>query len=339
MAERAPAARWLSDRSLRERLGRLRLSVLRPTAPPRVRTAVVTDSACGLPPEWLAVADAEPWFEVVPLSVLAGDEIYLDGPEAEAALGIALAAGRSVKTSRPAPGVFERTYRRLEAEGFEAIVSVHLSGALSGTADAARLAAERVGVQVEILDTRTAGLAQGFAVQAAFLAASTGQDANAVLAAAREMLDGAEVRFFLPSLEQLRRGGRIGAAASWVGAMLSIRPLLAVQDGRIVPIERIRTSARALPRLRELCLNDARKRSNPRLAVHYFGNRSEAQALARDLVEALNAGAEGGARDAEVVVTPLPAVLAAHTGLGVLAVVVAGRMNEAPAPPAPYAVS
>ena len=186
MTERAPAPWWLSDRFLRERLGRLRLSALRPAGASRVRTAVVTDSACGLPREWLAAAEAEPWFEAVPLSVMAGDEIYPDGPEAEAALGIALAAGRAVKTSRPAPGVFEQAYRRLEAEGFEAIISIHLSGALSGTADAARLAAARVSVPVEILDTRTAALAQGFAVQAAFLAASMGQDPKGVAGAAHE---------------------------------------------------------------------------------------------------------------------------------------------------------
>lgn len=336
MAERAPAVGWLSDRFLRERLGRLRLSVLRPPTPRRVRTAVVTDSACGLPPEWIAAAEAEPWFEVVPLSVMAGDEIYLDGPEAEAALAVALAAGRPVKTSRPAPGVFERVYRRLEAEGYGAIVSVHLSGALSGTAEAARLGAERVGVPVEVVDTRTAGLAQGFAVQAAFLAASTGEGPEGVLAAARESLDGAEVRFFLPSLEQLRRGGRIGAAASWVGMMLSIRPLLAVQDGRIVPLERIRTSARALPRLRELSIGDARNRMNPRLAVHYFGNRPEAETLARELIEGLKSGGEASISDADVVVTPLPAVLAAHTGLGVLAIVVTGRLRDpAASPPTP----
>ncbi|KHL04142.1 DegV family protein [Sinomonas humi] len=333
MTERPPAPWWLGDRFLWERLGRLRLSALRPASQTRVRTAVVTDSACGLPLEWLAAAEAEPWFEAVPLSVMAGDEIFPDGPEAETALGIALAAGRPVKTSRPAPGVFERVYRRLEAEGFEAVVSIHLSGALSGTADAARLAAERVDVPVEILDTRTAAMAQGFAVQAACSAAAAGQDQKAVLAAARGTLDGAEVRFFLPSLEQLRRGGRIGAAASWVGTMLSIRPLLAVQDGKIVPLERIRTSARALPRLRELSTADARRRTTPRLAVHYFGNRSEAEELAHELVQELDLKATSSSmREAKIVVTPLPAVLAAHTGLGVLAIVVTGRFGEATDP-------
>jgi DegV family protein with EDD domain len=311
------AGGWLRNRILGERWSRFRLPS-RPSAFPQVRTAVVTDSAAGLPVEWAIEAEREPWFESVPLSIMANDEIFSDGPEASAALGIALAAGRPVRTSRPAPGVFERTYQELEARGFASVASIHLSGALSGTADAARLAAERVGIPVHVLDTRTAGLAQGFAVQAAAVAAAGGEQAEGVLAAARASLDDAQVRFFLPSLEQLRRGGRIGAAASWVGTMLSIKPLLAIHDGQIVPIERIRTTARALPRLLDLSLEDARGRTEPRLAVHFFGNRAEADELAWRLEDAL-----GG--EVEIVVSPLPGALAAHTGLGVLAIVVASR--------------
>ncbi len=307
---------WLRNRFTAERLNRL-LPVPRGADAPSVRTAIVTDSAAGLLPEWTEPAEARGWFAVVPLSIMAGDEIFSDGPEAVAALGIALAAGRPVRTSRPAPGLFERVYRELAQAGYGGIVSIHLSGALSGTADAARLAADRVGVPVHVVDTRSAGLAEGFAVQAAAAAAAAGDDADGVLAALRGALEGAEVRFFLPSLEQLRRGGRIGAAASWVGTVLSIKPLLAIRDGQIVPIERIRTSARALPRLRELSVADARRRLSPRLAVHYFGNRGEADELARELSDEL-----GG--DADVTVSPLPAVLAAHTGLGVLAIVVSG---------------
>ncbi|MDQ4501116.1 DegV family protein [Sinomonas sp. ASV322] len=321
MVERS-AAGWLAGRFLGERLSRLRLPERREPPAPAVRTAVVTDSAAALPVEWTESAGKAAWFEVVPLSVMAGDDIFSDGPEAEAALAIALAEGRPVKTSRPAPGVFERVYRRLGEAGYEAIVSIHLSGALSGTVDAARLAAERVDFPVHVLDTRMAGLAEGFAVRAAANAAAAGADAEAVAGAARDALEGAQVRFFLPSLEQLRRGGRIGAAASWVGTVLAIKPLLAIRDGQIIPIDRIRTSARAIPHLRELSLDDARRRSEPKLAVHYFGNRPEAESLARELAETL-------ANGVEVIVSPLPAVLAAHTGLGVLAIVVTGRETPA----------
>ncbi|HKU11799.1 MAG TPA: DegV family protein [Sinomonas sp.] len=325
-----PEAGRRRNRPIWDRWGRLRIASRQPVQP-KVRTAVVTDSAAGLPAAWLAEAEDAPWFEMVPLSVLAGEEIFADGPEAEAALGIALAAGRPVKTSRPAPGVFERIYRNLESRGFAAVASIHLSGALSGTVDAARLAAEKVGIPVHVLDTRTAGLAQGFAVQSAAAAARAGEAPDAVLTAARRALADAEVRFFLPSLEQLRRGGRIGAAASWVGTMLSIKPLLAIRDGQIVPIERIRTAARAIPRLVELTIRDARTRGEPRLAVHYFGNRSEADAIAGQLRQAL-----GG--DADVVVSPLPGSLAAHTGVGVLGVVVTGTRqgDDSPSTDTPF---
>ena len=318
MAERSRAGR-LRDRLLVERLGRL---LPRGADAPAVRTAVVTDSAAGLLPEWIRTADARGGFAVVPLSIMAGDEIFADGPEAVAALGIALAAGSPVRTSRPAPGVFERVFRQLAEAGYASIVSVHLSGALSGTADAARLASERVDVPVHVVDTRTAGLAEGFAVQAATAAAAAGLDGGGVVAAVHEALAGSEVRFFLPSLEQLRRGGRIGAAAAWVGTVLAIKPLLAIRDGQIVPIERIRTSARALPRLRELSVEDARRRVNPQLAVHYFGDRAEADGLAHELSGDLGC-------DTDVIVSPLPAVLAAHTGPGVLAIVVTGPLRDA----------
>jgi DegV family protein with EDD domain len=314
MPDSSTAAR--RHRLLAERWARFRL-LARQSAAPRVQTAVVTDSAAGLPADWAAQAEREPWFETVPLSIMAGDEIFPDGPEAEAALAIALAAGRPVKTSRPAPGTFERVYRGLESRGYSSIVSIHLSGALSGTADAARLAGERAGIPVHVVDTRTAGLAEGFAVQAAVLAAARGASAEGVLGAVRASLLNAQVRFFLPNLEHLRRGGRIGAAASWVGTVLSIKPLLAIREGQIVPIEKIRTAARALPRLVELSLEDARGRSDPRLAVHYFGNRPEAEVLAGQLKKALGDGAE-------VIVSPLPGALAAHTGMGVLGIVVSG---------------
>lgn len=308
-----PALAWL-----RRRWGRLRPGAL-PAGPSlqRPRVAVVTDSAAALPDDWTAEFERAGCFASVVLPVMAGEEIFTDGADADTALSLALAAGRQVRTSRPAPGQFERAYRGFEAAGFEAVVSLHLSGKLSGTADAARLAAARVGIPVEVVDSQTAGMALGFAVRGAVLAAARGGAAEAVRTAAAERLAGAEVLFYVPSLEQLRRGGRIGAAASLVGTMLSIKPILTLRDGLIVPLERIRTAAKAIPRLRELAVSRASSLQAPALAVHYFGNRGEAEQFAAGLAHDLGLVAD------DVVLSPLPAVLAAHTGLGVLAVVVA----------------
>ena len=309
-APEAPAWAWL-----RRGLGRLR-----PAPPPvpaaRPRTAVVTDSAAALPAAWSEEFARVGCFASVTLPVMAGDEIFTEGQDVDTALGLALAAGRPVRTSRPSPGQFERAYRSFEAAGFEGVVSLHLSGGLSGTADAARLAAERVGIPVEVVDSRTAGMALGFAVRDAMTAAADGADLASVRAAALARIPGSEALFYVPSLEQLRRGGRIGAAASLIGTMLAIKPILTLQDGLIVPLERVRTAARAVTRLRELALERCAGAGTPDVAVHYFGNAEEAEDFAAGLAGA--AGRSAG----EIVVSPLPAVLAAHTGLGVLAVVV-----------------
>lgn len=305
---------------LRARLGGLRAAPApgsggtRPAAV--VRTAVVTDSAAALPAEYLANAGN---LAVVPMPVMVGDEIYGEGEDdILEKVALALAAGTPVKTSRPSPGQFEQAYRAARDRGFESVVSIHISGELSGTVEAARLAASRVDIPVEVVDSRTAGMAQGMAVQAAMGTAAEGGSARDAAQAAARQASETSVYFYVPSLEQLRRGGRIGAAASFLGTMLAIKPILAMEDGRIVPLEKVRSAARAVARLEEIVVADATGRSGcVRLAVHHFGNPEEAESLAIRLEAALPDVPPARS-------SPLPAVLAAHAGLGVLAVIVSG---------------
>jgi DegV family protein with EDD domain len=283
-----------------------------------VRTAVITDSAAALPVDWARAFTADGRLTVVPMPVMVGTEIYAEGADdITETIAVALASGRSVKTSRPSPGQFEQAYLAAERRGFEAVVSVHISGELSGTADAARLAASRVGIPVEVLDSRTVGMALGMGVQSAVLAAADGRNAAEVRAFAEERLARTKVYFYVPSLEQLRHGGRIGAAASLLGTMLSIKPILAVEQGKILPLEKVRSAAKAVARLEEIVAADvaARPVGQARLAVHHFGNQAEAERLAARLAAALP--------DCPAAQTSaLPAVLAAHAGLGVLVVIV-----------------
>ncbi|MFB8371778.1 DegV family protein [Pseudarthrobacter sp. NPDC055928] len=283
-----------------------------------VRTAVVTDSAAALPADWVAAFAGDGRLTVIPMPVMVGEEIYGEGEDdITETIALALASGKSVKTSRPSPGQFEQAFRAAGRRGYEAVVSIHISGGLSGTADAARLAASRVDIPVEIVDSGTVGMALGLGVQAAVVAAAAGGDAAAVAAVAQEQLGRTKVYFYVPSLEQLRRGGRIGAAASLVGTMLSIKPILAVDGGKIVPLEKVRSAARAVARLEEIAAEDAASRPAGRvsLAVHHFGNPAEAEALADRLAAALP-------HCPRAQISSLPAVLAAHAGLGVLAVIV-----------------
>ena len=320
---------------------RARIAALRPAARPGtqraamapvVRTAVVTDSAAALPAEYVRELPRDGLLTVTPMPVMVGQEIYGEGEDdILETIALALAAGTQVKTSRPSPGQFEQAYRALERRGYESVVSVHISGELSGTADAARLAARRVGIPVEVVDSCTVGMAQGMAVQAAVEAASGGAPAAAVAAAATAQAADTRVYFYVPSLEQLRRGGRIGAAASLLGTMLAIKPILAVDGGRIVPLEKVRSAARAVARLEEIVVAEAGKHQEAgvRLAVHHFGNPGEAEGLAARLAGALP-------QCAAPQISSLPAVLAAHAGLGVLAVIVGhGTAGAAVTPSAP----
>ncbi len=300
----------------RDRLG----SGRRPPATPAKRgtVAIVTDSAAALPREWLAECSTVGLLTVVTMSVMVADHVHAEDEEDIAAvISVAMASGAPVKTSRPSPGQFEQAYRAAQAAGFDAVVSIHLSGELSGTVEAARLAAGRVSLPVQVVDSRTVGMAMGMAVQAAVVDSANGGDSRSVAAAARGALARTRVYFYVPSLEQLRRGGRIGAAASLVGTVLAIKPILSVEDGRIVPLEKVRSAARAVARLEELVVQDActRPAGTAALAVHHFGNPAEAAHLAERLALALPLCPPAST-------SALPTVLAAHAGLGVLAVIV-----------------
>jgi DegV family protein with EDD domain len=281
---------------------------------PHGRIAVVTDSTASLPPEMAAASGVT----VVPLDVIidgvAGREGIDVGP---GELVAALERGAGVRTSQPSPEEFIRAYARAVAAGATEIVSVHLSSELSGTVASAELAAHSATVPVHVVDSRTVALGLGLAVRAAARAAARGADARTVAELAlRRSLD-SRVAFTVATLEHLRRGGRLGATAAAVGTVLGLRPLLAVLGGRIVVTERIRTTARARKRLESWAIEEADRRGQVELAVHYLGDPEPARSLADRL------RARFAATAVEVVVAEVSAVVGAHAGPGVLGVVVA----------------
>lgn len=310
----ASTSQWLEDavERLRARrgqlVGRARYG-LKPAR--RDRTGIVTDSAAALPVEVFAHPFAA-GIRQVALPVMVGEQIHVEGDaDLDLELQLALAAGAPVRTSRPAPGAFRAAYADLAQAGCARILSVHLSGELSGTVEAARLAAADAPVPVVVLDSRTAGLALGHAVLDAAVEAGFGRPLDQVAAIAQACADQSSVLFTVPHLEQLRRGGRIGAVPSLLGALLQVRPVLGLQDGSVHLVDRARTSPRALERMVDL----ARERAAggpARIAVHEYGDPAGATALAERLQSA---------SATPVPVVPLPAVLAAHLGLGTLAVV------------------
>lgn len=242
--------------------------------------AVVTDSTASLPE---GMADKH-HITVVPMSVTLDGGTPLGAADVSAAeVAERLRSRRSAPTtSRPAPGEFAAVYARLAAEGATDIVAVHLSGALSGTVESARLGAADAPVPVRVVDSRLTGMGLGFAVLAAAESAAAADDAAAVERAALAAAERTDMFFYVDTLEYLRRGGRVGRATAWMGTALSVKPLLHIHDGEIAPLEKVRTCSRALARLAELVV--ARAGADPvDVAVQHLAAGDRAEELAAAL--------------------------------------------------------
>ncbi len=278
--------------------------------------AVVTDSTAYLPAELSGSYE----LTVVPLTVVINGTDGLEGLEIQPAeVARALGGRRSVvSTSRPAPSQFAAAYRELLDAGADGIVSVHLSAKLSGTFEAAALAAAEIGPQVEVVDSGTTGMGLGFAALAAATAANQGQDLDAVRREAVAHAERVSTLFYVDTLEFLRRGGRIGAASALLGTALSVKPILHVADGAIVVKDRVRTAGRALAKLVDLAV-EASGDGEVDIAVHHLEAPDRATALADAVAMRL------GDRLRDCYITEVGAVVAAHVGPGLAGVVVHRR--------------
>ncbi|PRW64490.1 DegV family protein [Actinopolyspora mortivallis] len=276
-------------------------------------TAVVTDSAAGLPPERAESHGVR----VVPLHARVDDHPAGDGRIlATDELTAALEQGRRVSTAGATVPELTRVYREALDSGADSVLSVHLSGRLSGTCDAARVAAREVDpVRIHVLDSRSVAMGLGFAVLAAAERAFSGATVSEVSGAAERAASRAAVLFSVRTLEYLRRGGRIGSAAALVGTALSVRPLLRVRDGAIEAVEKVRTTNRALNRLLELAVATAGAQPGVAVAVQHLAAPRRANELASSLVRRLPSCSD-------CVVSEIDPTVGAHIGPGALGVVV-----------------
>jgi DegV family protein with EDD domain len=227
----------------------------------------------------------------------------------------------AVTTSRPAPAEFAQAYQSLFDEGATGVVSVHLSARLSGTCESARLAAEEFGGRVAVVDSGSAGMAVGIVALAAVeAAAASGADLDSVRAATEAAVGQLSTLFYVDTLEFLRRGGRISAASALLGTALAVKPILHVVGGEVVLREKVRTTGRALARLADLVVETAGD-SEVDIAVQHLGALDRATALHDGLLARL----DGRVRTSFL--SEVGAVVAAHTGPGVIGVAVRRRTS------------
>lgn len=216
---------------------------------------IVTDSSCDLT---AAEAD-ELGIEVVPLSIRFGDEEYTDRVNLSVEDFYAKMASSSAlpQTAAPSPGAFEAAFRRQAEAGADAVVCVNLSAELSATMQAAESAARAVGpdLDVRVIDSKSITAGLGTIVrQAALAAQADGADADQVVALVDSLVAGTHVLGSLDTLENLKKGGRIGAAKSMLGSMLSFKPMVDLTGGVVQEAGRIRTRRRALEWVRDQVL-------------------------------------------------------------------------------------
>lgn len=275
------------------------------------KTAVVCDTTAYLPTDLVA----ERGIETISLYVSVDGEQEREADIADyGAFYERLRASESgATTSQPSVGDFIAVYEPLLEAGKE-IVSVHISAGISGTFEAANQARERLseegkgGERIRVMDSRSAAGGQGLCALGAAAVAQEGGDAEAAEGRAQEVRGSLKMWFAIDTLEYLRRGGRIGGARAWIGSALKIKPILTLEE-EITPVERVRTRARSLERLRDY----ARQRHDSGAdgwVVQHIQDQETADKLIEDCYEIYGCD--------PVFTSEIGAVLGAHVGPGLL---------------------
>jgi DegV family protein with EDD domain len=271
-------------------------------------TALVLDSTADFPegPERF------PSWRIVPLYVRFGEESYRDGIDLDAATFYARLrdATELPTTSQPTPGDFAAAYAELA--GFDRIISLHLSGRLSGTAASARLAAQE-DERVRVVDSGVVSAAiamLAFAIQRRLERGTTDEELDAFVARFRTTN---KIVFTVDTLEFLARGGRIGKARAWTGELLSVKPILQIVDGEVLPRKRVRGSQKALAALIEALAEESADGPSLRIGVAHADAPGRAEALA-DQARAIRPNSK------LELVTGLGAVVGTHGGPGTVGI-------------------
>ena len=212
---------------------------------------IVTDSSCDL----TEIETTTNSIGVVPLSIRFGDEEFIDREElsADAFYAKMASTGLLPETAAPSPGRFEQAFRGAAAVGASAVVCINLSGELSATVQSARNAATAVAgdIDVRVIDSRSLTGGLGTMVLEAAAAARNGADVDAVVALVESMIPRTEIYGGLDTLENLKKGGRIGSAKALLGSMLSVKPIIRITDGAVEEAGKQRTRTRALEWMRD----------------------------------------------------------------------------------------
>ena len=269
---------------------------------------IVTDSSCDLPDSLINELN----IAIVPLKIRFGDSEFVDRVElsTDQFWEKCRQTDDLPSTAAPAPGAFVEEFQKAASEGASAVVAIVLSGELSATIDAANQAADIVKDQLEVrvIDSRTVTMGLGSIVVGAAQVAQAGGDIEAVSSRASESVGRTYVHAALDTLENLRKNGRIGAAQSLLGSMLSIKPLIEVRNGVVEPAGKQRTRSKALAYL--ISVVKQQKSQIKQICVTHAAC-DDVDAFVQEIKSLV---------DVEVVVGQIGPVVGAHAGIGTIGV-------------------
>ncbi|MTI94583.1 MAG: DegV family protein [Firmicutes bacterium] len=273
---------------------------------------ILTDSGCDLPAEVLQTYD----IEVIPLLVLLDGKEYVDGQDISPDdVYAAMRAGKLPRTGQTTQAIFEEVFTRYAKAGRKCIY-IGFSSKMSGTCQTGMLTARAVkerfpDFQIEVIDSGCGSLGQGLVVQKAAEMARAGSDMTTITAAVKHWGRHTEHLFTVDDLEYLFRGGRVSRTSAFIGSLLSIKPILHVKEGLMLPLEKVRGKNKAIRRLLTL-MQERCAKVEQTIAISHADDPEAASRLQQLIEETL------GYKD--FIVNKVGSVLGCHIGIGGVAV-------------------
>ena len=272
--------------------------------------AIVTDSTSYLPKEFIQKHN----ISITPLVLIWGDEMFQDGVDIQPAEFYSRLKTAKVMptTSQATPATMHSVFQGLVDQGFD-VLGMFISSKLSGTMQSAIQAKEMMGSASEkviLVDSQSTSIALGFQVLAAARAKEAGASFQECVALAEKAHEKTGIYFAVDTLEFLHRGGRIGGAQRFIGSALNLKPILAVKEGKVEGVERIRTKSKAHDRILELVADQVKGKSNVRIAALHANASEDAKSL---LDRAANE-----IKPVETILSELSPVVGTHTGPGTI---------------------
>ncbi|MFO7944138.1 MAG: DegV family protein [Anaerolineales bacterium] len=270
------------------------------------KVAIVTDSSPNIPQEYIDQYQ----IHIVPLNVIWDDETYTDGVDITASeFYKRLSESETMpSTSQPSAAIFKETFKRLHEEGYQ-ILAILIADKLSGTIASAMQAREELAeAEIEIVDSLSTSMATGLQVLVAARAAQNGNSLSQCTKIARQARYKSGVIFILDTLEFLHRGGRIGGAKRFVGTLLAVKPILAIEDGEVISIDQVRTHKRALAKIVDILAKRTKSATSLRIACLHANDKETAYKIMKKAKESLS--------PQQTIFAELSPVLGTHAGPG-----------------------